>query len=73
MSAVRSATADVFIRLFSSPNRSVIAATTGAPRVFFGSSATFNPDGSVDRVVRDSMLAGAGSKASPAATAVSPL
>ena len=73
MSAARSAAVDLPIRLFSSPNRRVSVATTVPPRVFFDSSATLVPLGSSERFVRDSMLAGEGSKASPAAIAASPL
>ena len=58
---------------FSSPKRSVMPKLTDSPRVFFGSSATFMPLGSVKRCVRASRFAGDGSNASPAATAVSPL
>ena len=46
---------------------------TVCARVFLGSSASWVPPGSVPRVVRLSMLAGEGSNASPATSAVSPL
>ena len=73
MSAAMSDAVALPVSDFSSPKRRVSAATTVPPRVFFGSRATFMPSGSSDRFVRDSMFAGEGSNASPAAMAASPL
>ena len=54
---------------FSSAKRSVSTKLTAPPRVFFGSSASFMPLGSVRRCVRASRFAGLVSKASPLAIA----
>ena len=58
---------------FSSPKRTVRLKLTASPRVFFGSSATFMPLGSVKRCVRVSRFAGDGSNVSPATAVASPL
>ena len=57
----------------SVPKRSRSEKRTTSPRVFFGISASVIPFASFRRSVRASRLAGVGSKASPAATASSPL
>ena len=57
----------VFIRSCSVPWFRRTAKRTDPPRVFFGSSATFMPPGSVKRCARASRFAGVGSNASPAA------
>ena len=59
--------------VFSSAKRSVTRALTVLPRVVFGSSASFIPFGSDERIVRASMFDGDGSNASPAASTALPL
>ena len=56
----------------SSPQRRPSCATTVPPRVFFGTSVSFMPEGSVRRTMRDSMFWGVGSNTSPAATSPAP-
>ncbi len=61
-----------FVFAASSPQRRASCATTVPPRVFFGSSVSFMPEGSVRRMMRASMFCGVGSNASPAATSDAP-
>ena len=61
-----------FVFTASSPQRSPSCATTVSPRVFFGSSVSFMPDGSVRRMIRASMFCGVGSNTSPAVTSPGP-
>ena len=61
------------VRLFSSPKRSVSFATTVSPRVFFGQQRDLQVPSPRSALVRDSMFAGDGSNASPAATTAPPL
>ncbi len=56
----------------ASPKRKLPVTVTVPPRVRLGSRATFRPSPTVMRWVRASMLAGLGSKFSPASTAARP-